>query len=372
MTGASAGRRAAFPTAGCSSPPAPTCRRTASRSTSGHGAAVWKAGWSSMSSSTAARETKPAGRRSTRLLGRTWQMRVGDTTADLAARDRHRLRGAGRLCLGARRGLGPGRAGQGCRRLQPGEPGHRPDLCRCDRRAASGCGAVHGSGPSAVSTFKAETYRFLRLPRPTDEELGGRGQTPGRNRPSAGLGRERMVQAVRRRAAGHGARPGAASRGWNGRSFANATRRSTAGSTPAPPPGSSAPTAGRRRPGATSRRSSARTSLPSEPGTPAAATGRTTPESNEARASPPKAGAPAEDKEDPPEPLDGVTSTVPVKPVDHRHSNLPRAFDANGQDGVETACPLSTVLASSGQSRCASCPVQCLLSSPSQTFHLTC
>lgn len=66
MTGASDGKRAAFLPAACSSPPGPTSRRIASRSTSGHGAVVWKAGWSSISCWTAVLETKPAGRRSTR------------------------------------------------------------------------------------------------------------------------------------------------------------------------------------------------------------------------------------------------------------------------------------------------------------------
>ena len=34
----------------------------------------------------------------------------------------------------------------------------------------------------AVSTFKAETYRFLRLERPTDEEIaGGARMPPGRS-----------------------------------------------------------------------------------------------------------------------------------------------------------------------------------------------
>ena len=56
----------------------------------------------------------------------------------------------------------------------------------------------------AVSTFKAETYRFLRLERPTAEELAARRIGAAGNDPPAGLGRDRMAEAVRRRAAGHG------------------------------------------------------------------------------------------------------------------------------------------------------------------------
>ena len=54
--------------------------------------------------------------------------------ADRPARDRHRLRGAGGLCLGAAAGLRAGRADQGRRGLQPGEPGVGPDLRRRDGR----------------------------------------------------------------------------------------------------------------------------------------------------------------------------------------------------------------------------------------------
>ena len=47
MIGVSSGSPARCRRAGCSSPPAPTCRRTGSRSMSGPGAAAWRAGWSS-------------------------------------------------------------------------------------------------------------------------------------------------------------------------------------------------------------------------------------------------------------------------------------------------------------------------------------
>ena len=96
-----------------------------------------------------------------------------------------------------------GRADQGRRRLQPGEPGVGPDL---RRRHGGGKRLRRGARlwTVAVSTFKAETYRFLRLERPTDEELAAGASCPGRIRASAGLGRRRVAEAVRRRAAGHG------------------------------------------------------------------------------------------------------------------------------------------------------------------------
>ena len=46
----------------------------------------------------------------------------------------------------------------------------------------------------AVSTFKAETYRFLRLDRPTDEEIGAGIDASARHHPPAGLGRQRVVK----------------------------------------------------------------------------------------------------------------------------------------------------------------------------------
>ena len=108
----------------------------------------------------------------------------------------------------------------------------------------------------AVSTFKAETYRFLRLERPTDEEIAAGATVPAGLHPPAGRGGSRMAEAVRRRAAGDGEDASAASPGSNGRSCASATRRSTPGSTPAPPPGSPARIGGPERSGATSRTSS--------------------------------------------------------------------------------------------------------------------
>jgi phage terminase large subunit GpA-like protein len=58
----------------------------------------------------------------------------------------------------------------------------------------------------ATSTFKAETYRFLRQDRPTREERTGRRRAvPARHDPPAGLGGRRMAEAADRRAAGDGA-----------------------------------------------------------------------------------------------------------------------------------------------------------------------
>ena len=110
----------------------------------------------------------------------------------------------------------------------------------------------------AVSTFKAETYRFLRLDRPTDEELAGR-RAASRRAPCicrTGSRCEWLKQFVGR-AAGHGedqARLRAAGMAEAARAQRGAR---LPGSMPAPPPGSPAPTAGRRPAGPTWRRSSA-------------------------------------------------------------------------------------------------------------------
>ena len=56
----------------------------------------------------------------------------------------------------------------------------------------------------AVSTFKAETYRFLRLERPTDEEIAGGARMPPGTIHLPDWVDVRMAEAVRRRAAGHG------------------------------------------------------------------------------------------------------------------------------------------------------------------------
>ena len=105
----------------------------------------------------------------------------------------------------------------------------------------------------AVATFKSETYRFLRHDRPTDEEIEAGGPVP---RAIVHLPRGVDAEWVSSwsPSSWSRSRPSAGSPGSNGRSCASATRRSTAGSMPAPPPGSPAPTAGMSASGASWRR----------------------------------------------------------------------------------------------------------------------
>ena len=56
----------------------------------------------------------------------------------------------------------------------------------------------------ATSTFKAETYRFLRQDRPTREERGRWRELSARHDPPAGLGGRRVAEAAHGRAARHG------------------------------------------------------------------------------------------------------------------------------------------------------------------------
>ena len=56
----------------------------------------------------------------------------------------------------------------------------------------------------ATSTFKTETYRFLRQDRPTREEREAGAALSARHDPPAGLGGRRVAQAVHGRAARHG------------------------------------------------------------------------------------------------------------------------------------------------------------------------
>jgi phage terminase large subunit GpA-like protein len=97
----------------------------------------------------------------------------------------------------------------------------------------------------ATSTFKAETYRFLRLARPTEEDMADGGHSrPARcicrTGPTAN-GSSSSPPSNWSPCAPDGASPSS-----NGKSCASATRRWTAGSMPAPPPGSRARIAGRR------------------------------------------------------------------------------------------------------------------------------
>ena len=111
------------------------------------------------------------------LAARAWRR-----AADRPARRRHRLRGAGGLCLGAGAGLRAGGAGQGRRGLQPGEPGVGADLCRCDRGAASGCAAAPGSGPWRSRPSRPRpTASSGSSGRPTRRSPAARGCRPGRS-----------------------------------------------------------------------------------------------------------------------------------------------------------------------------------------------
>ena len=111
-------------------------------------------------------------------------------SADRAARRRHRLRGAGGLCVGTGAGVRAGGAGQGRRGLQPGEPGVGADLCRCDRRrqaAAPRRPALDGGGLDLQGGD---------LPLPQARAADGRGprrwrEHSARHDPPAGLGRDR-------------------------------------------------------------------------------------------------------------------------------------------------------------------------------------
>ena len=103
----------------------------------------------------------------------------------------------------------------------------------------------------AVATFKSETYRFLRLARPTDEEMTAGSKWP------AGLSTSRTGSTPSGSSSSSPSswsrsRPSVASSGSNGRSCASATKRSIVASTRGPPRGSRAPIAGPKRCGATS------------------------------------------------------------------------------------------------------------------------
>ena len=223
---------------------------------SGPGAAGWRAGSSITSSSRAGRSDQACvAEADRRCWTRTWPHATRRASADRAARHRHRLRGAGGLCLGAAAGVRAGGAGQGRRGLQPLEPGVGADLSSMrpsgGKRLRRGRAALDGGGLDLQG-------RDLPLPAARPADRGGHGRRGRRSRPASvhlpRLGRERMAEAARRPSSWSRCAPSAASPGWNGRSCASATRRWTAGSMPAPPPGSPARIAGPRRDGRTWRR----------------------------------------------------------------------------------------------------------------------
>ena len=111
------------------------------------------------------------------LLGRTWPHALGAAAADRPARRRHRLRGAGGLRLGAAQGfaqVAPVKGVEGFNRASPVSGPTYVDATVAGKRLRRGARLW----TVAVSTFKAETYRFLRLERPTEEEIAGGARMP--------------------------------------------------------------------------------------------------------------------------------------------------------------------------------------------------
>jgi len=106
----------------------------------------------------------------------------------------------------------------------------------------------------AVATCKSETYRFLRLERPTDEELvEGAAFPPGFVHLAHGVEAEWVKQLAAAQLVTVRTKRGFISVGLSGRNCASATRRSTVASMRAPRPGSLVRTAGPTRNGATLR-----------------------------------------------------------------------------------------------------------------------
>jgi len=119
---------------------------------------------------------------------------------------------------------------------------------------ASVCAAVHGSGrwrfrpsrPRRIASYGSNVrptriWKTVRASRPA-RCICLAGSMPNGSSSSSPSSWSRYA-------------PSAGSRGWNGRSSGKGTRRSIAGSTPAPPPGSPAPTVGRTPSGRTWRNS---------------------------------------------------------------------------------------------------------------------
>jgi phage terminase large subunit GpA-like protein len=119
------------------------------------------------------------------------------------ARDRHRVRGARRLCLGSQGWSRPGRADQGYRRLQSRGAGRRSDARRCHGRrqeAAPWRAAVDDRGLDLQE-------RDISLPASVgaDRRGNGRGcEIPRGLRAPAARRRSGMGKAARRRATGDG------------------------------------------------------------------------------------------------------------------------------------------------------------------------
>ena len=105
-----------------------------------------------------------------RLLGRTWPHAHGAQLGLAQARDRHRLRVARRLCLGPPRRhaqVAPIKGVEGFNRAAPVVGPTLVDVTEGGKKLRRGARLW----TIAVATFKSETYRFLRLAAPTDEEI---------------------------------------------------------------------------------------------------------------------------------------------------------------------------------------------------------
>ena len=195
------------------------------------------------------------------------------------ARDRHGLRDQRGLCLVAPGGFRAGGAREGGSRVHPHQPGDRPTYV--DATVAKQAALARARlWTVATSTFKAETYRFLRQGGEGRGERGeivvgggggGEGGGTGRRRedpgggravarpagPPAELGGRRMAEAADGRAAGDGAHKARLRAARMAEASASATKPSTPESMPARPHGSPVPIAGPRRDGPIWKRSSA-------------------------------------------------------------------------------------------------------------------
>ena len=148
---------------------APTCRRTGSRSTSGPGAAGWKAG-SSITSCIEGGPGDPAcWQQLTDLLGRTWAHASGQpmTLARLAIDTGYETSAvyAWSRQVGFAQ-VAPVKGVEGFNRTSPVTGPTYVDATVAGKRLRRGARLW----TVATSTFKAETYRFLRQDRPTREE----------------------------------------------------------------------------------------------------------------------------------------------------------------------------------------------------------
>ena len=137
---------------------------------SGPGAAGWRAGWSITSSSKAGPSDTGVWQQLTNLLGQTWAHASGAAHDVGPAGHRHGLRDQRGLCLVATSRLRAGGSGQRRRGFNRSSPVTGPtyvDATIAGKRLRRGARLW----TVATSTFKTETYRYLRQERPTREEI---------------------------------------------------------------------------------------------------------------------------------------------------------------------------------------------------------